>query len=50
MKDEIRELVADCDTYNQVAAIIDDWMDYYNKDRYHDVICKGRIYPSQITS
>ena len=34
MKDEIRELVADCDTYNQVAAIIDDWMDYYNKDRY----------------
>ena len=34
MKDEIAELIADCDTYNQVAAIIDDWMDYYNNDRY----------------
>ncbi len=34
MKDEIRELVADCATYDQVAVIVDDWMDYYNKDRY----------------
>ena len=34
MKDEIAELIADCDTYNQVAAIIDDWMDYYNNERY----------------
>ena len=34
MKDEIAELIADCDTYNQVSAILDDWMDYYNNDRY----------------
>lgn len=34
MKDEIAELIAGCDTYNQVAAIVDDWMDYYNNDRY----------------
>ena len=34
MKDEIRNLVAECDTYDQVKAVVDDWMDYYNKDRY----------------
>ena len=34
MKDEIKELIADCDTYDQVSAIVADWMDYYNKDRY----------------
>jgi len=34
MKDEIRELVADCETYEEVCAVVDDWMDYYNKDRY----------------
>lgn len=34
MKDEIAELIAGCDTYNHVAAIVDDWMDYYNNDRY----------------
>lgn len=34
MKDEIAELVAACDTYAQVVAVVDDWMDYYNNDRY----------------
>ena len=34
MKDEIAQLVADCETYEQVAAVVDDWMDYYNNDRY----------------
>ena len=34
MKDEITQLVADCETYEQVAAVVDDWMDYYNNDRY----------------
>ena len=34
MKDEIAELIADCDTYEQVVAVVDDWMDYYNNDRY----------------
>jgi len=34
MKDEIRELVANCQTFAEVKAVVDDWMDYYNKDRY----------------
>ena len=34
MKDEIAQLVADCETYEQVAAVVDDWLDYYNNDRY----------------
>lgn len=34
MKDEIAELIAGCDTYEQVVAIVSDWMDYYNNDRY----------------
>lgn len=34
MKDEIKELVAGCDTFGQVEAVVDDWMDYYNNDRY----------------
>ena len=34
MKDEITALVAECDTFEQVQAVVDDWMDYYNNDRY----------------
>ena len=34
MKDEIKELIANCDTFEQVRRIVDDWMDYYNNDRY----------------
>ena len=34
MKDEIAQLIADCETFGQVRAIVDDWMDYYNNDRY----------------
>ena len=34
MKDEISALVAGCDTFEQVRAVVDDWMDYYNNDRY----------------
>ncbi len=34
MKDEIAALIAGCDTYEQVQAVVADWMDYYNKDRY----------------
>ena len=33
MKDEIREQVAKCKTFEEVVKKIDDWMDYYNKDR-----------------
>jgi transposase InsO family protein len=32
MKDEID--VSNCATHEQMAAIIDDWIDYYNNDRY----------------
>ena len=34
MKDEIASLIAGCATYEQVQAVVADWMDYYNKDRY----------------
>jgi transposase InsO family protein len=32
MKDEID--LSGCDTHEQVVAVIDDWVDYYNNDRY----------------
>ena len=34
MKDEIGELIAKCKTFSEVQTIVDDWMDYYNNDRY----------------
>ena len=34
MKDEIREEVAECSIFEDVAAKVDDWIDYYNNDRY----------------
>lgn len=34
MKDEIGELVANCKTFEEVRIVVDDWMDYYNNDRY----------------
>lgn len=33
MKDEIADLIAACVTFEDVAARVDDWMDYYNNDR-----------------
>lgn len=33
MKDEIEEKLRRCKTFEQVKALIDDWMDYYNNDR-----------------
>ena len=33
MKDEIADLIAECDTFEAVLARVDDWMDYYNNDR-----------------
>ena len=32
MKEEIN--ISKCETHEQVACIIDDWIDYYNNDRY----------------
>ena len=34
MKDEIRELISACQTFEDVQAVVADWMDYYNNDRY----------------
>ena len=34
MKDEIRELILSCPDFEAVQAVLDDWMDYYNNDRY----------------
>ena len=34
MKDEIREEIAACVSFDAVRDKVDDWMDYYNNDRY----------------
>lgn len=33
MKDEIKDKILGCITYDEVKVIIDDWIDYYNNDR-----------------
>jgi hypothetical protein len=32
--DEIAYEIAKCSAYENVKTLVDDWMDYYNKDRY----------------
>ena len=34
MKDEIADEISKCDYFEEVKAVVDDWMDYYNNDRY----------------
>ena len=34
MKDHIMRKIASCAEFSQVQLIVDDYMDYYNKDRY----------------
>lgn len=34
MKDHIGDRLKECRMYNEILAIVDDWMDYYNNDRY----------------
>ena len=34
MKDELQDEIAVCKTFEEVIAKVDDWMDYYNNDRY----------------
>ncbi len=34
MKDEIKGLIEQCEETRQAAEIVDDWMDYYNNERY----------------
>lgn len=38
MKDEID--ISDCCVFEQVKTIIDDWMDYYNNERYQWQLAK----------
>ncbi len=34
MKDEIADEISKCAIFSSVQAVVDDWMDYYNNDRY----------------
>lgn len=34
MKDDIRDEISKCQAYSEVQRIVDDWIDYYNNDRY----------------
>ena len=34
MKDEIKEVIKESNTFDEVNEILRDWIDYYNKDRY----------------
>lgn len=40
MKDHIGDKLKDCIMYCEVLAIINDWMDYYNNDRYQWELAK----------
>ncbi len=40
MKDEISYYVSRCNTYEEVLLRIDDWIDYYNRDRYQEGLLK----------
>lgn len=52
MKDDIRDLIRDCRSFEEVEAILDDWMDYYNKDRYQwelEKLSPNEYYQYQLT-
>ena len=34
MKDHIKNKLASCTNFNDVLAVVDDYMDYYNNRRY----------------
>ena len=40
MKDHIGEKVKGCETYGQVKSVIDEYMDYYNNERYQWELAK----------
>ena len=40
IKDEIDEKISKCGSTNQICEVIDDWMDYYNNDRYQMQLAK----------
>lgn len=59
MKDEISAFIAECETFEEVKRIVDDWMDYYNNDRYqwdllklspaeYSTYLKTKVYPLKV--
>jgi len=50
MKEEIG--ISNCETHEQIAAVIDDWIDYYNNERYQWDLAKlsPREYYSYVTT
>ena len=40
MKDEIKERINQCTTFDEVKEIIDDWINYYNNERYQWQLAK----------
>lgn len=40
MKDEIKDKISSCSTFDDVKAVIDEWMDYYNNNRYQWQLAK----------
>lgn len=40
MKDHIKDRLKECETYEEVVALIDDYMDYYNNEKYQWELAK----------
>ena len=40
MKDHIEHRVKECTKFTEIKYIIDDWMDYYNNERYQWELAK----------
>lgn len=40
MKDEIKDQIDQCQTFEEVCCVIDSWMDYYNNERYQWKLAK----------
>ena len=40
MKDDIGARIKEARSFEEVHIIVDDWMDYYNKDRYQWQLAK----------
>lgn len=59
MKDHIKDKIKKCETYEEVVAVIDDYMDYYNNEKYQWELaklspnefyefCRTGIYPLKV--
>ncbi len=40
MKDEIKEYLTECRTFEQIKALLDEQINYYNEDRYQCHLAK----------